>query len=562
MNFRLWSSAVLGISVLGIGGLLAQPAAAQADQNPIIDVGVVQRFGTAATDVMTIKPVEGDRLTLKFLSSGKEQTLVTANEIKVDIAVQPLAKPQLQEQVVLSTHRSFESAEDSANQWKAKGIEVEIAQPKQWQVWAKRDTYKTPLLRRLLMQNLQSHGAKTAFIDSKLVKQTTKAAFTVGESRYQRDELVIDAGSDRAEVTFNDGEHGRRVYGGDFKLQPNAYGTYTLVNHVPIETYLRGVVPNEIGDAAPVKAIEAQAILARTYALRNLRRFAIDNYQMCADTQCQVYFGLSGSAANSDRAIAATFGQVLTYQNELVDALYSSTTGGITAPFTNVWNGSDRPYLTAVIDSVDNVWDLAAKPLADEQNFRAFIAQKKGFNEGSWDKFRWRTNSTLADLTQDLKSYLSSKQNPLANFTQIQNIAVVERSPAGRVQKMSVTTDRGVIQLEKDEILRAFYAPSSTLFYIDPIYDPAIKSIKPVKSAQSLTSSVQKQQIEQQQPVPVLKGYTFVGGGFGHGVGMSQTGAYHLGDLGWSSSRILSFYYPGTQLQPLNPSIVFWQEPR
>jgi SpoIID/LytB domain protein len=552
MNIRLWSGVVLGIA-----GLLAQPAAAQSDQNPIIDVGVVQRFGTAATDVMTIKPVEGDRLTLKFLSSGKEQTLVTANEIKVDIALQALAKPQLQEQVVLSTHRSFESAEDSANQWKAKGIEVEIAQPKQWQVWAKRDTYKTPLLRRLLMQNLQSHGAKTAFIDSKWVKQATKVAFTVGESRYQRDELVIDAGSDRAEVTFNDGEHGRRVYGGDFKLQPNAYGTYTLVNHVPIETYLRGVVPNEIGDAAPVKAIEAQAILARTYALRNLRRFAIDNYQMCADTQCQVYFGLSGSAANSDRAIAATFGQVLTYQNELVDALYSSTTGGITAPFTNVWNGSDRPYLTAVIDSVDNVWDLAAKPLADEQNFRAFIAQKKGFNEGSWDKFRWRTNSTLADLTQDLKSYLSSKQNPQANFTQIQNIAVLERSTAGRVQKMAVTTDRGVIQLEKDEILRAFYAPSSTLFYIDPIYDPAIKSVKPIKSAQSPTPSVQKQ-----QPVQVLKGYTFVGGGFGHGVGMSQTGAYHLGDLGWSSSRILSFYYPGTQLQPLNSSIVFWREPR
>jgi SpoIID/LytB domain protein len=210
--------------------------------------------------------------------------------------------------------------------------------------------------------------------------------------------------------------------------------------------------------------------------------------------------------------------------------LYSSTTGGITAPFTNVWNGSDRPYLTAVIDSVDNVWDLAAKPLSDEQNFREFIAQKKGFNEGSWDKFRWRTSSTLADLTQDLKSYLSSRQNPLANFTQIQNIAVLERSPAGRVQKMSVTTDRGVIQLEKDEILRAFYAPSSTLFYIDPIYDPAIKSVKPIKSAQSPTTSVQKQ-----QPVQVLKGYTFVGGGFGHGVGMSQTGAYHLGDLGWSS---------------------------
>jgi SpoIID/LytB domain protein len=565
--FRLWSA-------LGIAGLVfaqsaaetaaqtataqtatAQTATAQtANSNPVIQVGVVQRFGTAASDEMTIKPVEGDRLTLKFLNNGKEQTLVTANAVKVDVAAQPLAKPQLQEQVVLSTHRSFESAEDSANQWKARGIEVEIAQPRQWQVWAKRDVYKTPLLRRLLMQNLQAHGAKTAFFDSKRVSQATLVGFTVGENRYQRDQLVIDAGSDRVEVTFNDGEHGRRTYGGDFKLQPNAYGTYSLVNYVPIETYLRGVVPNEIGDSAPMPAIEAQAVLARTYALRNLRRFAIDNYQMCADTQCQVYYGLSGSAPNSDRAITATAGQVLTYQNELVDALYSSTTGGITAPFTNVWNGSDRPYLTAVIDSVNEVWDLAAKPLTEEKNFREFIAQKKGFNEETWDKFRWRENSSLAELSQDLKSYLSSKQNPQANFTQIQNIEVVERSPAGRVQRMAVTTDRGVIQLEKDEILRAFYAPSSTLFYIEPIYDSTIKAPKAVKSA-SPSPSVQKQ-----QPTPVVKGYAFVGGGFGHGVGMSQTGAYNLGKLGWSGSRILSFYYPGTQLQMLNPAIVFWRQ--
>jgi SpoIID/LytB domain protein len=58
-----------------------------------------------------------------------------------------------------------------------------------------------------------------------------------------------------------------------------------------------------------------------------------------------------------------------------------------------------------------------------------------------------------------------------------------------------------------------------------------------------------------------LKGFAFIGGGLGHGVGMSQTGAYHLGELGWSNERILRFYYPGAQLQPLNASITFWREP-
>jgi SpoIID/LytB domain protein len=546
----------IALAICGLG-LFTQPATAQEALNPIIDVGVVQRFGSDARDIMTIKPVEGDRLTLKFPDKGTEKTIVTANEITVDITPQPLPQHQLRERVVLSSHRSFESAEDSANQWKAKGIEVELAQPQQWQVWAKRDTYKTPLLRRLLMQNLRSNGATTAFIDSKLEKQATKANFTTGGDRYQRDNLVIDAGSDRVEVTFNGDDHGRRIYGGDLKLQPNAYGTYTLVNQVPIETYLRGVVPNEIGASAPPTAIEAQAVLARTYALRNLRRFAIDNYQICADTQCQVYFGISGSAPQSDKAIAATAGQVLTYQNELVDALYSSTTGGITAPFSNVWNGADRPYLQAVIDSAEPIWDLTAKPLADEANFRAFIAQKKGFNEANWDYFRWRSNSTLADISNDLKRYLQSKQSALANFTQIKDVAILERSPAGRVQRMSVITDKGTIQLEKDEILRAFYAPSSTLFYIEPIYE---ESATKAPKAPKVIGTPQKQ-VTQPAPTPkVLKGYAFVGGGFGHGVGMSQTGAYRLGDLGWSSDRILSFYYPGAQLQPLNASIVVWRE--
>lgn len=548
---------IFASSALASLSLKIPPAIAQQSpnaSNPVIDVGVVQRFGTEATDVMTIKPVAGDRLTLRFLNpDNKEQQIVTTNEVKLDVAPLSLPQPQLDERVVLSTHRSFESAEDSATQWKNKGIEVEVAQPQQWQVWAKRETYRTPLLRRLLMQNLQAHGAKTAFIDSKVKKQATKAIFTVDGFRYQRDELIIDPANDQVEVTFNDGDHGRRVYGGDLKLQPNAYGTYTLVNHVPIETYLRGVVPNEIGDSAPLQAIEAQAVLARTYALRNLRRFAIDNYQMCADTQCQVYYGLSGSAPNSDKAIAATYGQVLTYQNELVDALYSSSTGGVTAPFTNVWNGNDRPYLTAVIDSVENIWDLKARPLTDEQNLRAFIAQKKGFNEANWDGFRWRENNTLAELSQDLRSYLNSKQSPLANFTQIKDIAVTERSTAGRVQRMAVTTDRGVIQLEKDEILRAFYAPSSTLFYLEPIYNEPVKPVtKDVNGKPSPTASAQPK---------TLKGYAFVGGGFGHGVGMSQTGAYRLGNLGWSSSRILNFYFPGSQLQPLSASVTFWRDP-
>ncbi|HEY9642740.1 MAG TPA: SpoIID/LytB domain-containing protein [Coleofasciculaceae cyanobacterium] len=538
--------------------MIAKPGAAQeAPLNPQLEIGVVQRFGSDSKDEITLKPEPGDTITLTLKNGEQPQVITTTKDVKVNVVMQPLPQPQVNERVVLSTHRSFESAEDSANSWKAQGIEVEVAQPKQWQVWAKRGTYSTPLLRRLLMQNLQSHGSRGAFIDSQIQRQEPKATLTIDGNRYQEDEVAI-APNEPLEVTFNRDDHATKTYAGSFKLQPNAYGTYTLVNQVPLEIYLRGVVPHEIGPGAPPTAIEAQAILARTYVLRNLRRFAVDNYQLCANTQCQVYWGLTETDPVADQAIATTQGVVLTYQNELVDALYSSTTGGVTARFSDIWNGSDRPYLQPVIDAVQSPWDLASRSLADEQNFRAFIAQKSGFNEAGWDMFRWRVVSPLADVAKDLRSYLQSKQNPLANFTQVQDIKVLERSPGGRVQKLAITTDRGVVELEKDEILRALYAPNSTLFYIDPVYEQPVAqaNTQPGQTAAKAIASPTA------QPAKVLKGFAFVGGGLGHGVGMSQTGSYHLGELGWSSSRILSFYYPGTQLQPLTSAIVFWKEPQ
>ena len=521
------------LSAICLFSVAAKASVVDSRKDIDLRVGVEQRFGSKPTDALTLQAASGDRLTFRFETEGKPQT-VTGTSASLDVVQQALPEPTVQERVVLTTHRSFESAEDSANRWLAQGIPVEVAQPERWQVWAKRETYSTPLLRRLLLESLQERGIQTAYLDTQILPKQPRASLVVNGYRYTRDRIDIVSGQGVIQVIQKTGDKNRHLYAGSLRLQPNTYGTYTLVNQVPLEAYLRGVVPYEIGTWAVQPVLEVQTILARTYALRNLRRFAIDGYQLCANTQCQVYNGLTGADPATDRAIAATRGKVLTYHNELVDAVYSSATGGVTAPFNDVWSGAERPYLKAIIDSVGNPWDLARQSLADEKNFRRFISQTKGFNEAGGELFRWRINSSMDTLNRDLRRYLMTIKSPLASFKTIQRLVVTQRSPAGRVQKLTVTTDVGAIELEKDTVLVALDAPNSTLFYLEPLYGAN----------------------------RVLQGYTFIGGGFGHGVGLSQTGTYYLGKLGWSSDRILSFYFPGTQLQTLNNAITFWRDDR
>jgi SpoIID/LytB domain protein len=497
-----------------------------------LQVGIVQRFGDEIEDELTIVSTKGDSFNLSFFDTKSQQNLsLTTNQIVLKIMPQSLANSAIEERLILGDHATFETAEDDANKWKSLGLEVEITQPGRWQVWAKRDVYSTPLLKRLLLNSLQAKGYDKPFIETAILSEKPEVSFEFQGNMFQVNNLTITTKKNLVQV--KEGKQGKlHLYGGNLKVQPNAYGNYTLVNQVPLETYLRGVVPHEIGHNVPKAAAEAQTIIARTYALRNTRRFQADNYELCATTHCQVYYGLGETSKIADQAISATKGLVLTYNNELVDALYSSTTGGVTASFSDIWNGEERPYLISVIDAPNPVWNLQENSLANEENFRRFISLKNGFNETGRNVFRWNRQSSLENLTKDLQKYLEKTKHPLAKFTTIKKMEVTERAPSGRILKLDVETDQGIVTLEKTEVRSAFGPPRSTLFYLEPMYN------------------ANKQ----------LQGYAFVGGGFGHGVGFSQFGSYNLARLGWSAEKILKFYYPNTTLQPLNESIIFWQK--
>jgi SpoIID/LytB domain protein len=498
-----------------------------------IKIGIIQRLGAAPMvedepeiKQVTINSTPGDSLEVSFPNQPQSTSAIKTDKVILKVDNAPLSQPQLDEKLILSDRATFETAEDSANTWKKLGIEVEVAQPGRWQVWAKRDVYNTPLVRRWLLHSLEANGYTSPYLDTEVLNQEPQITLVINGKQYHHEQVEITSSKNLVKVNTTTNPQESRLYGGSLILQPNAHGEFTLVNDVPLETYLRGVVPHEIGANAPPQAVAAQTIIARTYALRNVRRFAVDNYELCATVHCQVYMGLNDTNPTSDRAIAQTAGLVLTHNNQLIDALYSSTTGGVTAGFEDTWNGDQRPYLQPVIDAPRPVWDLAKYPLNDEETFRRFISTSKGFNETEREGvFRWHKTRSITNLNQDLRKYLQKTRHPLANFKTIRSMEIKERSRSGRILTLAIETDQGIVEIHKNEVRSALEPPRSTFFYLQPIYKK------------------DKQQLD---------GYAFIGGGFGHGVGLSQYGSYNLANLGWSADRILAFYYPQTEIKPLD----------
>ena len=165
---------------------------AQTESNPILKIGIVQRFGERPQDRLTLKAPSGGKLTLSFPSvDGKSTQTLSSDRLVIDIAPQQLTQPILEEKLVLSNHRSFENAAASAFHWNEKGIQTEIAQPRRWQVWAKRDMYDSMLLRYLLFYTLRSQGNLTVQLDRRILPQKEIASWTVGDFRYNRDRLDV-----------------------------------------------------------------------------------------------------------------------------------------------------------------------------------------------------------------------------------------------------------------------------------------------------------------------------------------------------------------------------------
>ena len=151
---------------------------------------------------------------------------------------------------------------------------------------------------------------------------------------------LIFASSDEknAPVRFNE-----KPYRGKIEVFANTHGSVTVVNVIGLEDYVRGVVPNELSYPA-LEALKAQAIAARTYAVKNRGQFSSDGFDLLPTTRSQVYRGLSSETSLTTRAVDETRGIIATYNGEPINALYTSTCGGRTEDAGNIFNEA-IPYL-------------------------------------------------------------------------------------------------------------------------------------------------------------------------------------------------------------------------
>jgi stage II sporulation protein D len=163
-----------------------------------------------------------------------------------------------------------------------------------------------------------------------------------GDSATLRGQSILVMPADGDTVTIDS-----KPYRTAARLFINSRGLLNVINELNFEDYLLGVVPAEMGPKIydELEALKAQAIAARTYAVRNLGQFQLEGYDICPGPACQAYKGFSGEEELSSRAVKETTGQILTYDGKPIDALYTATCGGETSDVGTMFPGRNEPYL-------------------------------------------------------------------------------------------------------------------------------------------------------------------------------------------------------------------------
>ena len=313
-------------------------------------------------------------------------------------------------------------------------------------------------------------------------------------------------------------------------------GKFYIVNEIELEEYLKGVVPNEMPVSFGLEALKAQAVAARNYVL-SPRVKANPNYDVVDSVASQVYFGADTEKELSNRAVYETSGIVALYGWNLILAQYSSTAGGYTESFANAFSdpvtkkfpSDEKPYLVAKPDYDD------FKPLNNEEDAIEFYTKKhKSFDIKS-PYYRWVREWNGQEIQDEVQANIASQSatgfiSPAVKKGEtigiINRINVTKRGDSGKIIELVIETDEGNYTVQKELVVRRLLTNHG----------------KALPSA----NVVFEHEYDENGNLIYIKAN---GGGFGHGVGLSQYGAGYMGsELHKSFDEILKHYYSGIVL--------------
>ena len=317
---------------------------------------------------------------------------------------------------------------------------------------------------------------------------------------------------------------------GNIEFRRHNGGNITVVNSLPLQQYLYGVVPREVSPGWHMEALKAQAVAARNFAVVNLNKHGNYGFDVCSGTDCQAYGGLDSESQTTNIAVDETTGQMIYYEGRPITAFYHASSGGHTESSENVWSIS-LPYIKAVDDSFD-----------------------AGSPHDSWQ--RVYTSAQIGSILAEHG----------INIGSIQDIKVDSYTPTGRSLALTIQGSRGstVLEKERSRAVFGYNDLKSTLFTVETDADLFVlgsigQPVQKVAAAGARVASASGiKDLEQGlERIAVSNGrdrasaskyptrFIFNGRGWGHGLGMSQWGAKGMAEAGDSYMDILQYYYQG-----------------
>ena len=347
-------------------------------------------------------------------------------------------------------------------------------------------------------------------------------------------------------------------YYGAFEYVRNG-GNISVINRVPMQEYIKGVVPYEMSASWPIEALKAQAMCARTYAYSNFGKHG-SNFDICATTHCQVYHGANSASENSDRAVNETYGQYILYDGEPINAVFHSSNGGATEDSENVW-GSKVPYLRGVYDPHEDLdratngrWTFDYTPLELQS-----ILTAKGYETALI------TDAYVSEYTAmgNVKSitFVDANGKKLV-FSKERARTIINSSSLKKYthsQRFTITKDGKAPDNGQENLGTPLFVNNS----FNKIY-PATSNVSVITGSGAIGYGAKDKLYVQtangkeavsfvkevvQTPSTSKAGYfTFTGTGWGHNVGLSQNGALAMANKGYTAEEIVKFYYTGVSI--------------